>query len=201
MKPTGLMTNIAPDNGGIARDPQTLANHSFFTGSQKEMLKQCLRVSAYLRQVDDVLLAEISVAADEVGHCVPTGFVDRHLLLVAQGIDDDGKPVSATSGPLLPLAAGKRLAGHSGRLYAKLLKDFDGNSPVPFWRADPEVTDSRLKPGDRDVVIITFPPAARKIRIRLIYRRFWQDQAEIKNWPDNEILVFDQVIAAPTEAR
>jgi hypothetical protein len=201
MKPTGAMTNIAPGNGGIERDPQTLANHSFFAGSQKEMLKQCLHVSSTLRQFGTDIRAEVEVAVDEVGHYVPTGFVDRHLVLVADGIDKDGKPVSAIGGPVLPLAAGKALAGHSGRLYAKLLKDFDGNSPVPFWRADPEALDSRLKPGDRDIVRITFPLAVRKVHVRLIYRRFWQDQAEIKKWPDNEITVFDQLVETPAKGR
>ena len=36
MKPTARMTNIAPGHGGIRRDPSTLANHTFWDGSQEE---------------------------------------------------------------------------------------------------------------------------------------------------------------------
>ena len=35
MAPTGRMTNIAPGNGGVERDPATLANHVFFDGGQE----------------------------------------------------------------------------------------------------------------------------------------------------------------------
>ena len=46
MKPTGRMTNIAPGHGGLRRDPATLANHRFFDGSQADMLRRCVQVSA-----------------------------------------------------------------------------------------------------------------------------------------------------------
>jgi hypothetical protein len=92
----------------------------------------------------------------------------------------------------LPPAAGKVLAGRPGRLYAKLLKDFDGHSPAPFWKADPEPIDTRLTPGVVDVSRYVFPVEMAQLRVRLIYRRFWEEVARLKSWPDRDLVVFEQ---------
>ena len=51
MTPTGKMTNIAPGQGGIERDPKTLASHVMFAGSQADMLKQSLKVKVETLQL------------------------------------------------------------------------------------------------------------------------------------------------------
>jgi hypothetical protein len=194
MAPTGKLTNIAPGKGGIPRDPKTLANHLFFAGSRIDMLRRCLKVSASLADGGDGVRVEVAVRADQVGHRVPTGFVDRNLLLVVEGLDTDGRPVAARRGPLLAGAAGEGFAGQPGRLYAKLLKDDDGHSPAPFWRADPDARDSRLLPGQADRTVYVFPGQLDRVRIRLLYRRFWPQVAAAKHWPDNEIAVVDRLL-------
>ena len=90
--------------------------------------------------------ATVRLWTEDAGHRVPTGFIDRQLILVVEGEDAAGKPVAARAGPRLPSAVGKELEGQAGKLYAKLLHDFDGHSPAPFWRADPEAVDTRLAP-------------------------------------------------------
>jgi hypothetical protein len=99
---------------------------------------------------------------------------------------------------VLSPVAGKELAGRAGKLYARLLKDFDGRSPAPFWKADPDAVDSRLTPGEPDRVTFAFPNGTTRLRLRLLYRRFWQQVADEKRWPDNEIVVAErQVSVAP----
>ena len=62
------------------------------------------------------------------------------------------------SGPVLPPPAAD-LAGRPGRLYAKLLTDFDGRAPVPFWRPAREPIDTRLTPGVNDeITLATLDP-------------------------------------------
>jgi hypothetical protein len=194
MAPTGTLANLAPGKGGIPRDPKTLASHRLFTGSQADMLRRCLKVAVVVTRGGEEVRAEVAVRAKQVGHRVPTGFVDRNLLLIVEAVDEAGKPLAARTGPKLPRVAGKGSAGQPGRLYAKLLKDFDGHSPAPFWRADPELVDTRLVPGQADASVYTFPPGADRIRIRLVYRRFWQEIAEAKGWPDDEIILLDQTL-------
>ncbi len=192
MRPTGTMTNIAPGKGGIERDPSTLGNHRFFAGSREEMLRGCLRVSVGLTRGPQGVRAEVAVRADGVGHRVPTGFIDRHLLLVAEGLGPDGRPVALKAGPLLPAVAGPGLAGRPGALYAKLLKDHEGRSPAPFWKADLDPVDTRLHPGREDKVTFDFAPWLERLRVRVIYRRFWQQVAREKGWPEEDLVIVER---------
>lgn len=194
MAPTGTLGNIAPGKGGIPRDPRTLANHRFFEGSKWEMLKRCLSVQLTLRSSSEGVQADLEVRADHVGHRVPTGFVDRNVVLVIEAFDAEGRFVAPCTGPLLPPLAGKSLAGRPGRLYAKQLTGFDGCQPVPFWRAQPDLKDSRLFPGQPDRISYRFPVGPRKVQLRLVYRRFWEDVAVQKNWSDNETELLEQTV-------
>src|SRR5262249_3831863 len=102
--------------------------------------------------------------------------------------DAFGIEVSPVNGPQLPEIAGF-VKGQPGRLYAKILKDFDGHSPAPFWRADSRPEDLRLVPGQTDSATWLFPASARTIHARLLYRKFWPEVAAAKGWPDNEMEV------------
>ncbi len=115
--------------------------------------------------------------ADHVGHRVPTGFIDRHLLLVVQAFDRDGKPIAQVSGPRLPAAAGQR-AGAAGWLYGKLLHNDKSDAPQPFWLPGLEMTDTRLHPGEPDRHAFVFATRPARIEVRLWYRRFWQVVAD-----------------------
>jgi hypothetical protein len=199
MAPTGKLANLAPGKGGIERDPKTLANHRFFAGSQMEMLRRSLQISATLTSGKDSLEAVIAIRADQVGHRLPTGFVDRNLLLVLEPFGKDDQKVHLDEGPKLPVQAGKEWAGLPGKLYAKRLADFAGHSPVPFWRARPEVEDNRLFPGQTDRLVFRFSPEVDRLRIRLLYRRFWPETIQSKGWPDDSITVIDHNFAV--EAR
>ncbi|HEV3143652.1 MAG TPA: multiheme c-type cytochrome [Gemmataceae bacterium] len=188
MAPTGQLTNIAPGHGGIDRDPATLGNHRFFAGSQLDMLRRCLHLKVELRAEGDQQRATVSIETEGVGHRVPTGFIDRHLVLVVIARDDTGKEVPPVEGPRLPELAGE-VRGQPGRLYAKILKDFAGHSPVPFWRADTRPEDSRLLPGQTETSTWLFPASTRKVEARLLYRKFWTEVAAAKGWPENEMEV------------
>jgi len=191
MKPTGKMTNIAPGHGGVERNPMTLANHVFFDGSREEMLKKCLKVGVTPARDADGVRVAVEVTAEGVGHRVPTGFVDRNIVLLVEATDAAGKPLAQTAGPTVPRTAA------AGRLYAKQLKDFDGRSPAPFWRADPDLTDTRLTPGEPDRATWRFPASAVTVRVRVVPRRFWPEVAAAKRWTDNETAILDREVKIP----
>ena len=212
MKPTGGLTNIAPGKGGVERDPRTLANHVFFDGGQEEMLRRCLRMTVSFPNAglvpklefgnerppqEDGVRTVVRLTAEGTGHRTPTGFIDKHLILTVEGEDAAGKPVALRDGPRLPSAAGKELEGRPGKLYAKLLHDFDGRSPAPFWRADPDATDTRLEPGRTDETTYDFPPDLARVKVRVVYRRFWQEVVQSKRWPDKDVSVWDEDVAVP----
>jgi hypothetical protein len=192
MAPTGKMTNIAPGRGGIERDPQTLASHAMFSPSLDEMLRRCLKVLLEVRQHTGKVQVEVVVVAEDVGHKVPTGFVDRNLVLVVEAFQQ-GRPAPLQQGPVLPSPAGKGTAGKPGRLFAKQLTDGAGYSPAPFWRARTDLHDSRLSPGQPNRSVYQFAAGVDRIEVRLLYRRFWPEVIEQKSWPDDTITVVETI--------
>lgn len=193
MKPTGRMTNIAPGKGGIERDPWTLGNHRFFEGSCEEMLRQCLQLTVEANREADGVRVEVRLRAEGAGHRVPTGFIDRHLILTVEARDGTGKTVDAVKGPRLPAPVGPELAGKPGLLFAKLLEDEKGRSPAPFWNAKQEPADTRLHPGRIERSEYRFPAGVRSVQVRVLYRRFWEEVRRGKGWPDGDFTVCEQV--------
>jgi mono/diheme cytochrome c family protein len=192
MAPTGTLTNLAPGHGGIARDPYTLASHRF-PGGDLEMLRSCLEVKGRASRTSREVRVDVTVRADHVGHRVPTGFVDRHLILVVEACDAGGLPVAPIEGPRLPPSAGD-WRGRAGWLYAKQLADQSGRAPVPFWGPVAKVTDTRLFPHQVDRRRFVFGDAAVRVKVHLWYRRFWQEVADQRGWRDNDLLVHTQDI-------
>jgi Cytochrome c554 and c-prime len=195
MRPTGTLANIAPGHGGRERNPETLGNHRFFAPNKEEMLRQAVNVAARLERQENQAHVTVRVGAGEVGHQVPTGFVDRHLVVIVDGLDAAGKPVQAVAGPTLPAFAGPE-AGLPGRVYAKLLTDARGRGPVPFWRDDAKVTDNRLTPGRTDELAFDFPGELSAVRVRVLYRRFWPEVARSKHWPSADVTVTERTFSA-----
>jgi hypothetical protein len=196
--PTGKMRNVAPGHGGVARDPSTLGNHRFYAGSLDESLRRCLVLETNVQRMGPGISLEVNLQAANVGHRVPTGFADRNLALVVEGFDQAGKPVQAMGNtPRLGALAGAQMQGLPGLLFAKQLSDQDGHSPVPFWRARPQVIDTRLAPRRTSTSTYQFPLPARFVQVRLLYRRFWPEVAQSKGWPDDSISVVDRRIDLP----
>lgn len=194
MKPTGRMTNVAPGRGGIARDSATLANHTFWDGSQLEMLRRSLRLEARAARGGGAVRVVMKLTAEGVGHRVPTGHPDRQVILVVEAADARGRPEAASEGPRLPPEAGA-LAGLAGKVYARQLRDEAGHGPASFWRAAAEAEDTRLRPGVADAVAVSFPASASRLRVRVLHRRFWAAMREAKGWPAGDLVVIDRALA------
>lgn len=190
MAPTGDMTNIAPSKGGIERDPRTLASHSL-QGGTPEMLRQAVRLDLETQQVDDDLRIRITLTAGNVGHRVPTGFPDRHLVLVVEGFDSTANSVAVLKGRMLPSWAGKE-AGKPGMMFAKRFTDEKGRTPVPFWLPGLHMDDTRLVPDEPTSESFTFPSGVCRIRVRLHYRPFWPEVARARGWNSEGFLVVEK---------
>jgi hypothetical protein len=74
-------------------------------------------------------------------------------------------------------------------MYARLLRDEVGRSPVPFWRALPDAVDTRLLPERADERRFVFGPATSSVRVRVLHRRFWAETTHSKGWPDGDMIV------------
>lgn len=196
MKPTGVLTNLAPGHGGLERDPATLGNHRFLEPSLKAMLQQCLHLETGWSHRDGGLFLDLTLEARNVGHRVPTGFPDRQLLLIVAGRDGEQQPVPL-AGPRLPALAGALLENQSGKLFAKILHDAQNRQPAPFWRAVPEMEDHRLHPHQPDRSSWEVPPGTERVEIRLVSRRFWEETRVSKQWPVQDLVIFQVDLVVP----
>lgn len=167
--PPGGATNVAPGRGGVERDPKTLGNHDFWDGSQEAMLRRSVKLAVSWDGGRGE--ATVTLTATDVGHRVPTGFVERHLLLVVEAADAAGRPVASLAGERLPAFA-RGFAGRPGKAFGRLLRDEAGAGPVPTWRAADE-TDTRLTPDVPDVSRWRFAAEAARLRVRVLHRRSW----------------------------
>ncbi|MFO0875910.1 MAG: carboxypeptidase-like regulatory domain-containing protein [Gemmataceae bacterium] len=188
MKPTGRMTNVAPGRGGLPRAPSTLANHHFWDGSQLAMLQRCLQLQVTMVGSQ----ATVTLHTSGVGHAVPTGFIDRQLILACEAHDPQGNLIPLRTGPTLPPSSGPQWAHTPGRLFARITRDEFGTTPVPFWRALPEPVDQRLHPDQPVTLHFAFEHAFAHLRVRLLHRRFWAEEAQRKGWTDNDLMVLDR---------
>jgi hypothetical protein len=191
MTPTGKMTNVALNKGGIERRPETLASHHT-PGASLDMLLQALdlKVTLHGRRV------ETELTARNVGHRVPTGFPDRQLILVVTATDSAGRAVAMTDGPRLPPSTG-RWPGHAGTLYAKQLIGEKNRTPIPFWLHVENVEDTRLTPAQPDRRAFVVGDSARRVSVQLWYRRFWHEVADARGWTDNDRLIYERTLSVP----
>ena len=189
MAPTGRMTNIAPGNGGIERDPRTLASHHT-PGGQADMLRRGLALQVHSTAPGKF---NVEVSAQNVGHRIPTGFPDRQVILVVAAFDAKGLPAPLLDGPRLPPSVGK-WQGLPGRLYAKQLIGENERTPTPFWLPIFRTEDTRLVPERPDRQRFQFPEGTQSVRVQLWYRRFWQTAADARGWTDNDLLVHEAVL-------
>ena len=193
------MTNAAPGHGGVERHPSTLATHEF-PGGDSRLLKDCLKlVTQVTPGPEGKVNLNVELTAMNVGHRVPTGFVDHHLILVVNAYRDDGSAARLIQGPRLSEFAG-RLVGSAGRLFGKQLRDVNDNGPIPFWGDVATVTDSRLYPEKTDYSQFTFPAGTSRFEVRVVYRKTWQSVADEKKWPDNEREVLMKAVQTRPDA-
>ena len=193
MVPDGEMTNVATDFGGIERGPASLASHRLFGDSFKELLESCVDIQVDVFRTAQARELRVVLTATKVGHRVPTGYIDRHMILLVDATDTHGSVVQIKDGPVLTNPGESTLRGRPGMLFAKLLFGPGGKTPIAFWHEHQRIEDTRLVPEQPVVAHFRYPLGVKSIRVRLIYRKFWRDVAKAKGWPDEEIVIYDRL--------
>ena len=193
MAPAGEI-NFAPGHGGINRRPDAISSHQLLPGGILAMLRLSLRMDVSRETVEGAVRIHAHLTATGVGHRVPTGFIDRHLVLLVEAQDALGKKISSVRGPLLPVHAGQEWHGHPGFLFAKVLQVKGVEGPLPFWTVGPTVKDTRLEPGKPQALEWEFPQGTKQVKLKLIYRKFWKEQEKVKGWPDGDQVVLEKIL-------
>lgn len=185
-------TNIAPGKGGIERDPTTLTRHDF-PGATPEMLRGCVKLEATTMRTKEGVEVNVELRTEDVGHRVPTGFVDRHLLLAIDATKADGSIARVIGGDVLPSRAGKLFAGKAGYIFGKQHLS-DAKAPLPFWVLEGDYHDTRLTPGVTWKQTFRFDGEVSEVRVRVLYRRLWPDVAENRGLEGNEFVIHERTL-------
>ena len=204
-------------NGLRRPNKEQIHDHSFYG---RELLTDALRMTSKARIEQGAIVVETRVWATEVGHKVPTGSGDKHLLLVVVALDSDGKALKLRSGPRLPAHAGgtgdpfaldgkameARLdrgdfAGIGGREFAQVLADKAGRTHVPFWRAVRLVEDTRLVPDEPITVRHRFdlgPRNVAEVRVELVHRLRFKSHDVARDVRGAGVRPLDQLVLEKT---
>jgi len=189
---------VFPDKGGLQRDYVDLHDHRMPGASDVDLLQNSVSLSTSTARAYNQLTVEVSITNDQTGHHIPTDVPIRQMILVVEAVDPSDKPLTIVAGPLLPDYAGD-LAAYPGKSYAKVLKDeWTGNAPTAaYWRPVTILEDTRLAALQTDTTRYVFElpdgnPAT--LHVRLIFRRAFQELAQLKGWNDPDILMEEEII-------
>lgn len=149
-----------------------------------------------------VELVEPATTATVLSVSGTTATLDRALVLPDGTVFLIG--TAAPSGTLAPDAelAPAALAGAPGTAFGKVLRDRDGATGVPFWRAVDIVSDDRIPAGAEAVTTHVFdassaPGAPVTVRVTLLYRRHPYATARARGWPAADAVRAQRTLSVP----
>jgi len=215
MTPDGIITNFAPDKGGVERDPTTIYTHrqpgsrdSSFLASAVEM-----RVKTYV--TGNNLNVNIEIENIGAGHHVPTDQPMRNMILVVRAFDDDGTELNYLGENVIPFWGGRgsvtngNYEGLPGKGFAKILFEswtqyerlrVDTKSqqiyPAPQWRTVKIKSDTRIPALKTDKSKYEFQlnksGGTCTVDCLLIYRRTFKTWAKMKKWELKDIVLAEK---------
>jgi hypothetical protein len=199
------MKNVAPGNGGVERDPMTIHPHLQLGAMDKEFLQNAVTMTATARREGNTITARVEIINDNTGHHIPTDSPLRHLILLVQAIDGEGRSLSLLEGTTLPEYAGEGepgngyYAGLPGKVFAKILEElWTEVSPTgAYWNHTRLVSDNRLAAMATDTSTYTFSATGGgqvTIEVTLLYRRAFKALMEQKEWDVPDIVVAQELI-------
>jgi hypothetical protein len=200
-----LLTNVAPGKGGVERDPQTIHAHTFPGASSTELLQNALTMQVETKRVEKGIQVTVNLTNDQTGHHVPTDSPLRHMILLVEARDEQGRFLELVEGETVPVWGGVGdpeqgyYAGLPGKAFAKILAEMwtEVTPTGAYWNPTRLVSDNRLAAFATDVSQYTFQAAGQgavKVQVRLFFRRAYRTLADQKDWEIPDILMEEAVV-------
>jgi hypothetical protein len=202
------LTNVAPDLGGVERDPLTIPAHTFPGASNVKLLQNSVTMAVEARREDQNLIVEVSVTNNQTGHHVPTDSPLRQLLLLVNATDENGNPLTLLDGETIPAWGGigdpklGYYAGLPGKGYAKILRELwtEIEPTGSYWNPTRIVSDNRIPAfeSDTSTYIFTVPENGKtNMTITLLFRRAFKELMDQKGWDVPDIVMEEEEIVVP----
>jgi len=187
---------------GTYRSPQDIRPHHF-DGGTKTQLATSLSMELEGEITGKRLALKVYITNTNGGHWVPTGETMRSVMLLLHAFDSKGIPLKMIKGGTLPDWTGKgpeekgNYHGLPGAVFARVLKDDQGNLNVPFWRATGIASDTRIRPKKTVTLkfefALTDPDDEPTVKADLIYRPAFRPLVMKKQWVAKDILITRKV--------
>ena len=205
------MTNLAPGNGGIDRDPLTLRAHSQLGASDVEFLQNAVTMQVETRTSDGQVIVDVAITNDQTGHHVPTDSPLRHLILLVEAVDSSGKQLVLSDGPILPkwCGEGSLTEGYYGGLpgvaYAKILEELwtEISPSGAYWNPTRIISDNRIAALDTATSSYAFAAPADgniQVAVTLLYRRAFKELMIQKGWSVPDVLMEEYEQTVPVDS-
>jgi hypothetical protein len=190
--------SVFPEKGGIPRDYVKFNDHKMLGVTDVEFMQNSVTMTSTTQRIGDTLEVAVSIFNDKTGHHIPTDAPIRHMMLVVEAFDEQGGLLPISQGLILPEWTGN-YAGKPGKTFAKVLRDeWTGEAPTAaYWRPVTIVEDTRIPAMATDVSKYTFTlPVGQKaeVKVRLVFRRAFQELMDQKGWTDPDILMEEETI-------
>jgi len=202
MPPDGVMTNVAPGQGGVERDPRTIHAHTMPGAASVPLLQRTVAMTLTAQATGGQVSVEVTLTNVFGGHHVPTDYPGRNMILVLSASDATGRALQQIGGPVVPAWGGSGeaendYAGWPGQGYAKILRDaVTGEQPVVhYWKPTFIASDNRIAAKASDVSHYRFAlPAVGnsgtvRVSATLWFRRLFVAQARAKGWDMPDVLM------------
>ncbi|MBE0411801.1 MAG: carboxypeptidase regulatory-like domain-containing protein, partial [Anaerolineales bacterium] len=164
MPPLGATHFALPDQGGVARDPQTIFSHLMPGASSPDLLQASVSMDVSAARTADQLSVSVTIVNDKTGHHVPTDSPLRHMILLVQAEGAHGAALPQVSGQTIPEYAGVGdpnlgyYAGLPGKVFAKILMELwtEISPSGAYWNPTVIVSDNRLAAFEADTSSYVF---------------------------------------------
>jgi hypothetical protein len=202
------ITNVAPDKGGVERDPMTIPAHTFPGASNLELLQNSVTMTATARREQDQVVVEVTLINDKTGHHIPTDSPLRQMILLVSAVDRQGQALPLRKGSTIPDWGGKGdptkgyYAGLPGKGYAKILSELwtEVTPTGAYWNPTKIVGDNRLAAFESDTSVYVFEGAENpeiRIQVRLLFRRAFKELVDQKGWDIADIVMEESSLLLP----
>jgi len=203
------ITNVAPDKGGVERDPLTIHAHTFPGAANQKLLQNAVTMTTTARLEGESIVVQVEITNDKTGHYVPSDSPLRHLILLVDARDGQRQALPLQDGPTVPEWGGVGdpnrgyYAGSPGKAFAKVLEELwtEISPSGAYWNPTRVLSDNRLAPfvTDRSIYIFAAPAeGAASVKVTLLFRRAYIELMDQKGWEVPDIVMAQQSLVVDT---
>jgi len=204
------ITNVAPEAGGVERDPLTIHAHLQLGAMDSEFLQNAVNMAVDAVREDTTVTVDVTIVNDNTGHHIPTDSPLRHMILLVEAKDESGEDLIQVDGPVVPEWVGRGdpdkgyFAGQPGKAYAKILQELKtGLIPTgAYWKKTQIISDNRIPAllSDNSTYAFSVPEdGTASVTVTLLFRRAFIALMDQKGWDVPDIIMAQQSVTIGNE--